>query len=683
MTPLDSSAELTFAEKAPPLLDLDIRKALGGPALPTFKDLALPLAQRFGFRMIPIPRRGAKRPVWIGWPDKASNTVEGIERLQREADQDKRFSEWDAGCVADPNIHCAFDADTPTLIAQIEKETGQKIPETFEVSSGGRGCPHLYFLPTKRSTEVGNKSTGDFDFWVSAHHTVAPGSTHSSGRLYTIKRDVPLVPIPDWLCDWIAAQERKWRTETGTPDAAGYARLKKAYLENLNPEDCFGLKNLSIASGQHPTLIALMGLWHDGNRDFDTLVDLGRRFWDEYCVGREYGESTTVDGEDEIERAARHALKKDPCELTLPDNHPLITENAKLSIGMTAFANAEARAKWVAENIDALEIKAKPTEDPQKDGVWFFPAHELVNALLPPQRIFVYTAEGTPVLRASFLVELFAFRGVGKSAISMGLVKLLLKGGEFLDYRSEGGAKVLYVDGELPLCLLQERVKTFIGGTVDNLWLMSAEQLPGQVFPALIDPAVQTMFEERLEILKPDVIILDTLTACAKFDTNDTDAWRLFNSFLLRLRFKGYCVILLHHAGKNGTQRGRTDAEDNMDLVVQLTHPEGHDPADGLKACVSYTKVRYGGYLRNFACEYVGGSWRMLEDSEEKEIIELLNTGTSLRGTSTSMGVTIARVRAVKKKAKAKGLLSIPAKKLKAVKTAEEQEQEKSIREAF
>jgi len=81
-------------------------------------------------------------------------------------------------------------------------------------------------------------------------------------------------------------------------------------------------------------------------------------------------------------------------------------------------------------------------------------------------------------------------------------------------WTTEGGSKVLYVDGELPLILLQDRIKTFIGETDENLWFMSAEQLPNQVFPALIDPAVQAMFEERVELLKPDVIILDTAHRC-------------------------------------------------------------------------------------------------------------------------------------------------------------------------
>jgi len=75
----------------------------------------------------------------------------------------------------------------------------------------------------------------------------------------------------------------------------------------------------------------------------------------------------------------------------------------------------------------------------------------------------------------------------------------------------------------------------------------------------------------------------------------------------------------------------------------------------------------------------------MLVDSEEKEIIEMLNAGSSLKSVSTQLGVTVARVRKVKGKAKAKGLILTPAEitKKRPVKTADDLEQEKLIREAF
>jgi hypothetical protein len=634
----------------------------------TFTDRALAAVRR-NFSVVPCQPRG-KRP--LRGAKSRVNTEDGVRALAAQVPIDANY-----GLCSDENFTVLETDDRARFTALL----GKPLPPTLCVSARSNRV-YWVFEQTPKTRTVTDCPTrpGLFEWRHTNQYCVGFGSIHpDTGEPYRIVTDVPPAPFPEWLAEKLLALAKESPSSkpgvTGAPDQNALETLKSAFLKNLDPQDLFGLEKFQIDS-LHPTLMEFSGFLHDGERTATDIADILEKL----CA--EYGHRDPR-GRRELDEIADWVVKKEPCELCLPDGHPLIVENSKLSIGMTAFENAEAQAKWVAENIDVLDIKLKIPEVPRNDSTWFFPAHHLVNALLPPQRIFVYTVEGTPVLRASFLVELFAFRGLGKSAIAMGITKLLLKGGEFLDYRSEGGARVLYVDGELPLCLLQERIKTFIGDTTENLWFMSAEQLPGQVFPALIDPAVQAMFEERLELLKPDVIILDTLTACGKFDTNDGDAWRIFNSFLLRLRFKGYCVIVVHHAGKNGTQRGRTDAEDNMDLVMHLTPPEGHDPGDGLKACVSYTKVRYGGRLQNFTCEYVGGSWRLVVDSDEKEIVDLLNGGTSIRNISTSLGVTIARVRAVRKKAKAKGLLSIPAKKQKAVKTAEELEQEKSIREVL
>ncbi len=381
---------------------------------------------------------------------------------------------------------------------------------------------------------------------------------------------------------------------TGKADQDALAVLKGAYLRTGRVWTALkaARKQDLKLNGDHSTICEfanfLNNSWQEmEGTNHDGIVRVLETIWDECGTSADGGRTPS-----EVEDIVVHAFAKDRKPWDIPEDPPYAAGPGP--IGLVAFRDDAAKAEWIAKNIDVLDIKPKLPADPQKDAEWFSKARDLVSKELPPQRILASTADGTPLLRSSFLMELFAFRGVGKSAVAMGFAKLLLKGGEFLDYRSEGGATVLYVDGELPLILLQDRIKTFIGDHTENLWFMSAEQLPDQTFPALIDPAVQAMFEERVDRLKPDVIILDTLSAVGKFDTNDSEAWRIFNGFLLRLRFKGYCVILVHHAGKNGTQRGRTDAEDNIDLVMQLTPPEGHDPGDGLKACVSYTKVRYG-----------------------------------------------------------------------------------------
>jgi hypothetical protein len=144
---------------------------------PTFKELALPWAAR-GFKTIPVAR-GAKRPVWTGWPTIAE--TETVDQMQARCDRDKRFTRWNAGLMADPNFHCVLDCDSPGLVEQIERETGRKIPETLTVRSAGKGCPHFYFKPTPKSHELKNKSAEtkeghSFDFWVWHQQTLAPGS---------------------------------------------------------------------------------------------------------------------------------------------------------------------------------------------------------------------------------------------------------------------------------------------------------------------------------------------------------------------------------------------------------------------------------------------------------------------------------------------------------------------------
>ncbi len=74
-------------------------------------------------------------------------------------------------------------------------------------------------------------------------------------------------------------------------------------------------------------------------------------------------------------------------------------------------------------------------------------------------------------------------------------------------------------------------------------------------------------------------------------DTNDSEAWLKVNDFLTDLRGRAHCILLVHHEGKNGTQRGRTD---------------------GLAFKWRYSKVRHGGNLPDFeaACDAVGaGGW--------------------------------------------------------------------------
>jgi AAA domain len=266
---------------------------------------------------------------------------------------------------------------------------------------------------------------------------------------------------------------------------------------------------------------------------------------------------------------------------------------------------------------------------------WFTKVDDFLQEKIPPKRLLITDMAGNPILTSSMLAELYAFRGIGKSLFLLAFIRLLIFGGEFLGYKSTGGFKVLLCDGELPPQDLQDRLKELVGISHGLFDMMDTSHLPGNIFPAMSDPDYQKEFIRQVDELKPDVIIFDTLTACFRFDTNDPDMWTLVNQFFIDLRNKEYCMGVAHHAGKNNTQRGRTDAEDNMDVVLKLDMPAGHEPGMGLEFVVTYekyrAKVKEGTKILGFQAKLVLGKWELVIDSERQGIIDALLDGQSWR----------------------------------------------------
>lgn len=290
---------------------------------------------------------------------------------------------------------------------------------------------------------------------------------------------------------------------------------------------------------------------------------------------------------------------------------------------------------------------------------WFFDADDFLKEELPPRRVLAKDTNGTALLYEKSLNQIFAYRGQGKTMFTHGLVNILVHGGEFLRYTSSGGLKVLIADGELPDIQLQDRIKKLIGPSEGLLKLMSPERMPSHIFPSLSNPDWQAEFLTRAEKLRPNVIVFDTLTACFRFDTNDPDIWLQVNQFFIALRIKGFCVIVVHHAGKSGTQRGRTDGDDNLDLSIKLDSVKGWAPGEGLEIIVSYEKVRAGGHLPGFQAAYSDDrqKWEVKPDEEGNGIVAQLLKGRSIRSIASSLDVDKNKIWRVKKSAEKNGIV--------------------------
>jgi hypothetical protein len=72
------------------------------------------------------------------------------------------------------------------------------------------------------------------------------------------------------------------------------------------------------------------------------------------------------------------------------------------------------------------------------------------------------------------------------------------------------------------------------------------------------------------------VLILDNLSSLAPgLDENSKQDWDPIGQWLISIRHMGRSVILFHHSGKQGIQRGTSGREDQMDCIMKLTRPKG------------------------------------------------------------------------------------------------------------
>jgi hypothetical protein len=271
---------------------------------------------------------------------------------------------------------------------------------------------------------------------------------------------------------------------------------------------------------------------------------------------------------------------------------------------------------------------------------------------LPEQKILA-TLKGEPLLREETLNEVFSFRGLGKSFFVASLIKALTLGDEFLGIRSPGGFRVLLVDGELPSRLLQKRLRSLVGRDSKGLLRVRSLKTVANRMPALADPAEQEKLIAALGTWRPDVIVFDTRTAVFKHDTNNQEQLMVVNEFLMELRSRGFAVILMHHAGKNGTQRGRTDNDDPLDLSIQL-NPIKNGETGCVQFRMVFEKIRYGDRLEPFDAKWTPAQgWQ--RDTQDAKIVGLLLQGKTYKQITAELGADSKKILAVKRIAEKNG----------------------------
>lgn len=200
-----------------------------------------------------------------------------------------------------------------------------------------------------------------------------------------------------------------------------------------------------------------------------------------------------------------------------------------------------------------------------------------------------------PWLHTQDLVMVFAPRGVGKTHFGLAIAYALSTGGAFAHWRAPSPRRVLYLDGELPGATMQARLSMHcpdVDPAPSYFRVFTPDLVPdGRVLPDISTPQGQVALEALIE--DAEVVFIDNLSAWARSGReNEAESWQPVADWMLSLRRRGLAVVMVHHAGKGGQQRGTSKREDLLDVVISLTRPADYDPSQGAVFVVEFTKAR-------------------------------------------------------------------------------------------
>jgi hypothetical protein len=101
----------------------------------------------------------------------------------------------------------------------------------------------------------------------------------------------------------------------------------------------------------------------------------------------------------------------------------------------------------------------KAVSEPNKQSLQAFGINDFLNIDIPPREMLL-----SPILPERSLAMLYAPRGVGKSWLGLSIGLAVAAGESLLRWSAPRQRNVLYVDGEMPLVSLQERLREISAG---------------------------------------------------------------------------------------------------------------------------------------------------------------------------------------------------------------------------
>jgi hypothetical protein len=307
----------------------------------------------------------------------------------------------------------------------------------------------------------------------------------------------------------------------------------------------------------------------------------------------------------------------------------------------------------------SLRSPAKKLEQAESEPTYSVIAiSEFLATELPPRDNIL-----APCLPRQGLAMIHSKRGIGKTFVALNIAYAVACGGSFLRWKAPQSRGVLFIDGEMPGNVIQERLAQIVQCNAlepQKPLLIFSPDLQDRGMPDLSTIEGQKAVEKHLS---PDIelIIIDNISTLSRSGSKENEAasWLPLQQWSLKLRAQGKSVLFIHHSGKGGLQRGTSKREDILDTVISLRHAQDYEPAQGACFEIHFEKSRgiYGLDVESFEARLDDGLWTMksIKRSAYEKAVRLTKDGYSQKEIADEIGKNKGYISRLVKQAKEKG----------------------------